>query len=825
MKVDRTKLGYFDRTLDGCQVVDIPAGATPKFISVQLPGDDAAVVAAWWRGNPPGLAVSDYIEVRYSPTGQPQYMVTGTSLGTGTASVILASVIEDKGDLIVGAGAADPARLPVGTDGYVLKADSGETLGVKWAASGSGDVAGDTHAAASKATPVDADELPLVDSAASWALKKLTWANLKATLQTWLGTLLDATAVTKLRKLDNSADALYVADSNGGLTAINKLVVTSQIATLVTTGTVPLTILSTTKCDNLNADLLDGYHATEQPGGVWLWRADGLRVNYADFDAAYTAAGAGDTIRLFNGTYSFTASKTIGKAIIVKGSGPGTIITSSIASGVAFDVDIADTVTFQNLVIRHTGGGTDSGVFYTDNATIVLDKVLIEKTSGGPSGTGYGAWLNGGALTMQNAARISVTSGGNKYGVWNDAGNVTITVGTGCEVGGSTADIYGNQSGSTLNLNNCILTNAIANFAGTVRGLALDQYGRTLRRVPAGINAVRLTLTSGTPITTSNVTGASTVYATPYKGSRIEVYNGYFWIEARFAEISASVPATKYRLFDVFAYDNAGTLALETVNWNLSTAAITGATNATPIVVTSNGHGLSVGDIVAIDGVLGNTATNGKWYITAVTANTFTLGGSVGNGAYTSGGIWYKLNGVTRATALALQDGRYTKSGDATRLYLGTARTDATSGQTSDTSAALRLLWNYFNRERKTVTKSDSTSHSYDSTTRPWNNIWADASVEYIVGVIETILHASLNASMTFVSGGSSANIGIGSNLTTLANIIGNLSIAGTLRLDYVEFEAFPTTGFNWVSCTESGGNTGADPTFNNFTLTVDTAM
>jgi hypothetical protein len=42
------------------------------------------------------------------------------------------------------------------------------------------DVAGDTHAAASKTTPADLDEIPLVDSAASWALKKLTWANLKA---------------------------------------------------------------------------------------------------------------------------------------------------------------------------------------------------------------------------------------------------------------------------------------------------------------------------------------------------------------------------------------------------------------------------------------------------------------------------------------------------------------------------------------------------------------------------------------------------------------------------------------------------------------------
>lgn len=46
-----------------------------------------------------------------------------------------------------------------------------------------------THAATTKATPVDADELPLADSAASFVLKKLTWANLKATLKTYFDTI------------------------------------------------------------------------------------------------------------------------------------------------------------------------------------------------------------------------------------------------------------------------------------------------------------------------------------------------------------------------------------------------------------------------------------------------------------------------------------------------------------------------------------------------------------------------------------------------------------------------------------------------------------
>lgn len=66
------------------------------------------------------------------------------------------------------------------------------------------------HAATSKATPVDADEIALVDSAASWGLKKLTWANLKATLWTAWGALVSA-GTAKTAPVD--ADLFAIADS------------------------------------------------------------------------------------------------------------------------------------------------------------------------------------------------------------------------------------------------------------------------------------------------------------------------------------------------------------------------------------------------------------------------------------------------------------------------------------------------------------------------------------------------------------------------------------------------------------------------------------
>jgi hypothetical protein len=66
--------------------------------------------------------------------------------------------------------------------------------------------------------------------------------------------------------------------------------------------------------------------------------------------------------------------------------------------------------------------------------------------------------------------------------------------------------------------------------------------------------------------------------------------------------------------------------------------AITGASNATPIVITSAAHERANGSIVKISGVGGNTAANESWQAENVSANTLELFGSSGNGAYTGGG-------------------------------------------------------------------------------------------------------------------------------------------------------------------------------------------
>ena len=98
--------------------------------------------------------------------------------------------------------------------------------------------------------------------------------------------------------------------------------------------------------------------------------------------------------------------------------------------------------------------------------------------------------------------------------------------------------------------------------------------------------------------------------------------------------------ATSRRLDQVVDSQGDGT---GTVNQAQSAKTVSGATNATPIVVTATSHGYSDGDFVHITGVVGNTAANDLHVIQNKTSNTFELttpaGVNVaGNGSYSSGG-------------------------------------------------------------------------------------------------------------------------------------------------------------------------------------------
>lgn len=100
----------------------------------------------------PSTPESGYVTV-YAKTDKKLYLKddagteTDLTSGGGSGDVATDAIWDAKGDLAVATAANTAARLPVGTNGQVLTADSAETTGVKWATvSGTGDVVGPASA-------------------------------------------------------------------------------------------------------------------------------------------------------------------------------------------------------------------------------------------------------------------------------------------------------------------------------------------------------------------------------------------------------------------------------------------------------------------------------------------------------------------------------------------------------------------------------------------------------------------------------------------------------------------------------------------------------
>jgi hypothetical protein len=123
--------------------------------------------------------------------------VDGSAAGTQAAVGANWNVIQTNlVGAVIGPASATDGHVAFfdGATGQLIK-DSGLTLaGTNTGDETAASVATILHAATGKTTPVDADELPIIDSAASNALKKLTFANLKVWVKAYADTLYGAVA-------------------------------------------------------------------------------------------------------------------------------------------------------------------------------------------------------------------------------------------------------------------------------------------------------------------------------------------------------------------------------------------------------------------------------------------------------------------------------------------------------------------------------------------------------------------------------------------------------------------------------------------------------
>ena len=94
--------------------------------------------------------------------------------------------------------------------------------------------------------------------------------------------------------------------------------------------------------------------------------------------------------------------------------------------------------------------------------------------------------------------------------------------------------------------------------------------------IDIGVVNGRLTLESGVPVSTTNQTAKTILYFTPYNGNRIALYDGANWGIHTLAEKSLDISGyTASKPYDIFIYDNSGTLTLEGVVWTNTTTRAT----------------------------------------------------------------------------------------------------------------------------------------------------------------------------------------------------------------------------------------------------------
>lgn len=239
----------------------------------------------------------------------------------------------------------------------------------------------------------------------------------------------------------------------------------------------------------------------------------------------------------------------------------------------------------------------------------------------------------------------------------------------------------------------------------------------------------RLTLESGDPFGSNQVLAATNLYYTPYLGDYVALFDGSDWQLHQFTELTLSLSGLSANTnYDIFLYDNSGSLTLEALAWT---------------------------------------------------------------------------NDSTRATALAYQNGILVKSGATTRLYLGTIRTTATTGQCEDSSTK-RFVWNMYNRVLQIMYDVSTTYHTYGTATwREWGGAGVSPRVDFVLG-LRSPFDYTLTIEMKDNNAGAWTGLSInggGAYSPAIRNLNGN----------YVRGSAtntiFTSEGFKYLTAAEYGAS------------------
>ncbi len=218
-----------------------------------------------------------------------------------------------------------------------------------------GNVGSTIHGATGKATPVDNDELGLIDSAASNVLKKLLWSDTKATLKTYFDTLYAATGGTFTAA--STTEVLTGTDSAKGVTSDALAALWEKGADVASSGTTSLGeggyfhVTGTTTITDID----------------WATAKDG-RVAWVIFDGILTLTHHATTFKLPSGANITTAAGD--RACFVQDASDNVIclayfradgsalLSTTLRSNVTANLTAGYTATAYNLGTQTTGTTT-----------------------------------------------------------------------------------------------------------------------------------------------------------------------------------------------------------------------------------------------------------------------------------------------------------------------------------------------------------------------------------------------------------------------------------------------------------------------------------
>jgi hypothetical protein len=237
-----------------------------------------------------------------------------------------------------------------------------------------------------------------------------------------------------------------------------------------------------------------------------------------------------------------------------------------------------------------TSAGTGIAVPQGTRQILHCDGTNIVKSIDGGSGTvtsvATGTGLTGGPIITTGTIALANTAvSAGTYGTASQVSSFTvdaqgrITSASNISISATTSNIVDGAVTTAKIADGAVTTAKIADGAVTTAKIA-DAQVTSVKLASSVISSImdfRLTLTTGLPVTTADVTAAGTVFFTPYLGNRIALFTGTRWDILTTAQLSISLASgfISNRPYDVFAWNNTGTVTLETLAWTNDTTRAT----------------------------------------------------------------------------------------------------------------------------------------------------------------------------------------------------------------------------------------------------------